>query len=230
MSMIGTGPNRLAVFDCDGTLVDSQANICRAMAEAFAAEQLPPPADPAIRRVVGLSLTQAVAALLPDAGHGLHVQVGETYKRAFQAMRGAGQVDEPLFPGVVESLRALEAEGWMLAVATGKSDRGLRHCLETHGIERMFVSLQTADRHPSKPHPSMIIQAMADAGAIPATSAMIGDTSFDIGMGVNAGCATIGVAWGYHAPGELFDEGADFVADRPDQLPEILQLALSARP
>lgn len=223
-----SGPNRLAIFDCDGTLVDSQANICRAMAEAFTIENLPAPADPAIRRVVGLSLTQAVAVLLPDADHGLHVQVGETYKRAFQGMRGAGLVDEPLFPGVIEALKALEAEGWLLAVATGKSDRGLKHCLETHGIHGMFVSLQTADRHPSKPHPSMIIQAMADAGAIPATSAMIGDTSFDIGMGVNAGCVPVGVAWGYHAPGELFDEGAHFVADRPDQLPEILRLALSA--
>lgn len=220
---------RLAVFDCDGTLVDSQANICRAMAEAFTVEGLSPPADPAIRRVVGLSLTQAVAMLLPDADHGLHVQVGETYKRAFQAMRGAGQVDEPLFPGVIETLRALDGDGWLLAVATGKSDRGLRHCLETHGIHGLFVSLQTADRHPSKPHPSMIHQAMADAGALPATTAMIGDTSFDIGMGINAGCTAVGVAWGYHAPDELFAEGAHFVADRPDQLPEILRTALSAR-
>ncbi|MFZ5703770.1 MAG: HAD-IA family hydrolase [Pseudomonadota bacterium] len=224
-----TGPNRLAIFDCDGTLVDSQANICRAMVEAFTAEGLPPPPEPAIRRVVGLSLTQAVAGLLPDADHALHVQLAETYKRRFQAMRGAGQVDEPLFPGVAELLHRLDADGWMLAVATGKSDRGLKHCLEAHGLERLFVSLQTADRHPSKPHPSMALLAMAEAGALPETSAMIGDTSFDIGMGINAGCAAIGVAWGYHASDELFDEGAHFVADRPDQLPEILKLALSAR-
>ncbi|MES2496319.1 MAG: HAD-IA family hydrolase [Pseudomonadota bacterium] len=229
MSMIGTGPIRLAIFDCDGTLVDSQANICRAMAEAFIVEKLAPPDDAAIRRIVGLSLTQAVAKLLPDAGHDLHVRVGETYKHVFRAMRGAGEVDEPLFPGIVEVLRALDAEGWMLAVATGKSDRGLKHCLEVHGIDRMFVSLQTADRHPSKPHPSMIYQAIADAGATIETSAMIGDTSFDIGMATNAGCVAVGVAWGYHAPDELFDEGAHYVADRPDQLPGILQLALSAR-
>lgn len=224
-----SGPNRLAIFDCDGTLVDSQANICRAMADAFAIEKLAPPGDPAIRRVVGLSLTEAMRALLPDAGHDVHVRLGETYKRAFQAMRGAGRVDEPLFPGIAEALRALDAEGWLLAVATGKSDRGLLHCLRTHGLETLFVSLQTADRHPSKPHPSMAVQAMADAGALPETSVMIGDTSFDIGMGINAGCTTVGVAWGYHAPDELFDEGAHFVADRPDQLPEILRTALRAR-
>ncbi len=224
-----SAPVRLAIFDCDGTLVDSQANICRAMIEAFAIEKLTPPADPAIRRVVGLSLTEAMRALLPEAEHGLHVRLGETYKRAFQGMRGRGQVDEPLFPGIAEALRALDAEGWMLGVATGKSDRGLRHCLETHGIEHLFVSLQTADRHPSKPHPSMALQAMADAGAVPETSFMIGDTSFDIGMGINAGCTTIGVAWGYHAADELFDEGAHFVADRPEQLPDILRTALAAR-
>ncbi|KKC26134.1 HAD hydrolase-like protein [Sphingomonas sp. SRS2] len=229
MTGVSAGPNRLAIFDCDGTLVDSQANICRAMAEAFIAEKLLPPADPAIRRVVGLSLTEAMGALLPDADRDLHVRLGESYKDAFRTLRAQGQVEEPLFPGIAETLAMLEAEGWMLAVATGKSDRGLAHCLEFHGLEKMFVSLQTADRHPSKPHPSMIIEAMADAGALPETSAMIGDTSFDIGMGVNAGCTTIGVAWGYHPPEELFDEGAHFVADRPDQLPEILRLAIEVR-
>lgn len=221
--------NRLAIFDCDGTLVDSQANICRAMADAFVAEKLTPPADPAIRRVVGLSLTEAMHALLPHAGHDVHVRLGETYKDAFRTLRARGQVEEPLFPGIAETLAALEAGGWLLAVATGKSDRGLAHCLEFHGLEKMFVSLQTADRHPSKPHPSMIIEAMADAGALPETSAMIGDTSFDIGMGINAGCVTIGVAWGYHAPDELFDEGAHFVADHPGQLPEMLRLAIEER-
>jgi phosphoglycolate phosphatase len=221
--------NRLAIFDCDGTLVDSQAVICRAMADAFETERLAPPDHRRIRRVVGLSLTEAMRALLPEAEHGFHVRLGETYKRAFQALRAAGQVEEPLFPGIAEALAALDAEGWMLAVATGKSDRGLGHCLEVHGIAHHFVSLQTADRHPSKPHPSMIVEAMADAGAAPGTSAMIGDTSFDIGMGINAGCLTVGVAWGYHAPEELFEEGAHFVAERPDQLPEILRTALTAR-
>ena len=224
-----SGPNRLAIFDCDGTLVDSQANICRAMVDAFATEKLAPPAHPAIRRVVGLSLTEAMRALLPEAEPAFHARLGDAYKHAFQTLRGAGQVDEPLFPGILETLNRLEAEGWLLAVATGKSDRGLKHCLEVHQLGKMFVSLQTADRHPSKPHPSMIFEAMADAGAVPETCAMIGDTSFDIGMGVNAGCVTVGVAWGYHMAEELFDEGAQFVADRPDQLPEILRLAITAQ-
>src|SRR5437879_11416003 len=108
-----------------------------------------------------------MAALLPDASAEEHFRFAEDYKRAFWQLRAAGRVEEPLFDGVIELLDALEAEGWLLAVATGKSDRGLQHCLESHGIHARFVSLQTADRHPSKPDPSMVSQAMADAGAEP---------------------------------------------------------------
>src|SRR5205807_2993243 len=120
------------------------------------------------RRVIGLSLTEAMAALLPDATPEQHLKLAEDYKRAFMGLRTAGRVEEPLFDGVIELLDALEKDGWLLAVATGKSDRGLKHCLDSHGIHARFISLQTADRHPSKPHPSMVSQAMADAGAAPA--------------------------------------------------------------
>ncbi len=109
-------------------------------------------------------------------------QLAESYKRNFFRARAEGRVEEPLFDGVLELLDALEADGWLLAVATGKSDRGLKHCLDLHGIHARFVSLQTADRHPSKPHPSMALQAIADAGAAPEQSIVIGDTSFDMGM------------------------------------------------
>jgi phosphoglycolate phosphatase len=216
------------LFDCDGTLVDSQANICRAMIETFDRNGLAVPDERAIRRVVGLSLVEAMRALLPAADDALHRHLGEDYKRAFQGLRGLGAVDEPLFSGIAECLTVLQADGWLLGVATGKSDRGLIHCLEHHGLRDAFITLQTADRHPSKPHPSMIHQAMADAGSAPATTVMIGDTSFDIGMGLAAGCPTVGVAWGYHESAELFAEGAAFVADRPDQIPSILESALRA--
>jgi phosphoglycolate phosphatase len=111
----------------------------------------------------------------------------------------------------------------MLGVATGKSDRGLAFCLDHHGIADRFVTLQTADRHPSKPHPSMIETAMADAGATPMTTAMIGDTSFDIGMAKAAGVLAIGVAWGYHDRDELLAEGADLVAEHPLELVAMLE-------
>src|SRR6476646_3413320 len=132
------------------------------------------------RRVIGLSLTEAMAALLPDASAEQHAGLAEDYKRAFWQLRAAGKVEEPLFDGVLELLDALEADGWLLAVATGKSDRGLRHCLESHGIHARFVSLQTADRHLSKPNPSMAEQAIAEAGASPGTTVVVGDTTFDM--------------------------------------------------
>ena len=207
--------NRLAIFDCDGTLVDSGATIYAALAAAFAENGLELPAPEVSRRVIGLSLTEAMAALLPDASPQAHAALAEDYKRAFWNLRAAGRVEEPLFDCVLELLDALEHEGWLLAVATGKSDRGLKHCLEQHGIHARFMSLQTADRHPSKPHPSMVQQAMAEAGAAPETSFVVGDTSFDMAMAAAAGAAPIGAAWGYHDHADLIEAGAVAVADQP---------------
>ncbi|HEY0315195.1 MAG TPA: HAD hydrolase-like protein, partial [Sphingomonas sp.] len=154
--------NRLAIFDCDGTLVDSQANICVAMEACFGEAGLVAPDRAAIRRIVGLSLPQAMQALAP--GHD-HDALAEGYKLCFQRLRAEGRVEEQLYEGIPHVLATLEAEGWLLGVATGKSDRGLKLVLEHHGLAHRFVTLQTADRHPSKPHPSMIEQAMAEAGA-----------------------------------------------------------------
>ncbi|HVI04765.1 MAG TPA: HAD hydrolase-like protein, partial [Sphingomicrobium sp.] len=151
--------NRLAVFDCDGTLVDSGATIYAALTTSLEQNGIDVPPPSIARRVIGLSLVEAMATLLPGASHEQHIELANDYKRAFTGLRAAGQVAEPLFDGVLELLDALEADGWLLAVATGKSDRGLKHCLEQHGIHARFVSLQTADRHPSKPHPSMVERA-----------------------------------------------------------------------
>jgi phosphoglycolate phosphatase len=210
--------NRLAIFDCDGTLVDSGANICVAMERCFADAGLEAPCRERARRVVGLSLVEAMQAMLPDADHPLHLQLAEAYKLAFQRMRQEGQVEEPLYEGVAALIDALESDGWLLGVATGKSDRGLGLCLEHHGLRSRFSTLQTADRHPSKPHPSMIGQAMADAGAVAETTVMIGDTSFDMAMARAAGVTGIGVAWGYHEAAELLAAGADAVVERPSQI------------
>lgn len=215
--------NRLAIFDCDGTLVDSQANICSAMEAAFGEAGLVPPDRHATRRIVGLSLVEAMRVLLPEADHDRHLILAEHYKAAFHRLRAEGQVDEPLFDGIATLLDRLRDDGWLLAVATGKSDRGLSLCLDRHGLSGHFISLQTADRHPSKPHPSMIVQAIADAGAAPETTAMIGDTGYDILMALAAGTRAIGVAWGYHEPAELIATGAHAVADQPSDLLTLLE-------
>lgn len=215
---------RLAVFDCDGTLVDSQANICRAMEACFAQYRLDPPPREAIRQIVGLSLIPAIALLHPAAEAGQHAEMAEAYKRAFQTMRADRSLDpEPLFDGVADAIEALHDAGWKLGVATGKSDRGLAHILDHHGLTHRFVTLQTADRHPSKPHPAMLQAAIMDAGVSPQTTAMIGDTSFDIEMAVAAGAHPIGVAWGYHEAQEMHAAGARDVVAHARDLPRLLE-------
>jgi phosphoglycolate phosphatase len=215
--------NRLALFDCDGTLVDSQHNICLAMEHAFGRVKLDPPPRAATRRVVGLSLVEAMQNLLPDADHGTHHALAKEYKGAFQSLRGRGMIEEPLYEGMIDVLDALEAQGWVLGVATGKSDRGLDLCLRHHGIHARFVTLQTADRHPSKPHPSMVHQAMADAEALPETTIVIGDTSFDMLMAVGAGARGLGVSWGYHPAQELSAAGAFAIARKPADIERLIE-------
>ena len=217
---------RLAIFDCDGTLVDSQANICVALEQAFGDAGLPVPPRAAIRRIVGLNLVEAMRALLPQADHDDHVALAEAYKARFHRMRITGALaDEPLFDGIADLIVRLSDGGWQLGVATGKSDRGLSHVLAAHGLTQRFVTLQTADRHPSKPHPAMIEAAILEAGADPARTVMIGDTSFDMEMAVNAGVRAIGVGWGYHPVDELVAAGADIVCDAVHDLSRYLEAA-----
>ena len=215
--------NRLAIFDCDGTLVDSAAPIYAALGRTFRQHGLDVPPSNITRRVIGLSLTEAMAALLPEMSPQEHAELAQDYKREFQELRNDGEVEEPLFDGVLELLDALEGKGWLLAVATGKSDRGLKHCLDQHGIHARFVSLQTADRHPSKPHPSMVLQALDDAGAAPQSSIVVGDTSFDMAMGAAARTMPIGAGWGYHEAEELIAAGAVAVAGQPRDVLTLVQ-------
>jgi phosphoglycolate phosphatase len=214
---------RLAVFDCDGTLVDGQAEVCTAMEAAFTACGLAPRPHHAVRRIVGLSLPQGIARLLPEADEPLIAALDAAYRDAFRARRASGALTEPLYDGIADLLCTLHAAGWVLAVATGKSDRGLAHCLAAHGIAPLFTSLQTADRHPSKPHPAMLEAAMADAGAAAIETVMIGDTVYDIAMARAAGARAIGVAWGYHDAAELLAAGAEAVARDPAHLAELLR-------
>ena len=211
-----------AVFDCDGTLVDGQAAVCDSMAAAFAEAGLPQPNRNAVRRIVGLSLPQAVMHLAPETEKDARAAVVEAYKAHFRATRESGALREVLYDGIRETLQALHDADWMLAVATGKSHRGLTATLETNGLAALFTSLQTADGHPSKPHPAMLEAALVECGAAPADAVMIGDTSFDIEMAKAAGATPIGVAWGYHEPEELLRAGAVAVAESPAQLTEIL--------
>lgn len=212
-------PLRLAVFDCDGTLVDSQASIVSAMHAAFGGHGLPVPEAHAVRRVVGLPLYDAVLRLMPAEDHGLCAVLTDRYKEAFSDLRLQDAVHEPMFPGVEEVLAWLEGEGWLLGVATGKSHRGLVNTLKTHGLEGRFVTLQTADRIRGKPHPDMMLQAMAESGVDASCAVMVGDTTYDMEMARSAGTFAVGAAWGYHERHELAAAGAHLIAGTFGELP-----------
>lgn len=209
---------KLCVFDCDGTLVDSERSIVASMTAAFWAHGLSLPADDAVRRVVGLSLAEAVARLLPAESAHLCMRVASSYRDAVAALRLDGTLLEPLYPGVLDGLKALEEEGWCLGLATGKSRRGAMATLAAHGLEHRFVTLQTPDIAAGKPNPQMMMQAMADVGADPDATVMVGDTTYDMIMARRAGTRAVAVSWGYHEKAELEASGADIVVDEFAQI------------
>lgn len=217
---------RLAVFDMDGTLMDSQDFIVRAMEGAFAEYRLPLPPRAAILSIVGLSLYEAVARLIPDHPEDLITRVADAYKGCFIAQRAqtGGEASAPLYPGARETLEALAARNdVVLGVATGKARRGLDHACAAHDLDRFFSTRQTADHHPSKPHPSMVLRCLSETGAAATRTVMIGDTTFDIEMGRAAGVRTLGVTWGYHDAADLRAAGADMLVDGFAAVPAALE-------
>ena len=214
---------RLIIFDFDGTLVDSQRAILGAMVQAFAVHSLPVPAPEAVRRIVGLKLEIAIARLLPDpTDDALAHRVADSYRTAYFTRRQRPDYEEPLYPGVREGLRRLNTPQVCLGIATGKSRRGLLASLGRHGIRQHFVTLQTAEDGPSKPHPEIVHLAMAEVGVEAAETVLIGDTTYDMEMAGNARIAAIGVAWGYHGPAELRASGAERIVERFADLPATL--------
>ena len=210
---------RLIVFDCDGTLVDSQHAIVATMTAAFAELDLPQPRADAIRALIGLSLEETARHLWPQGGAAGGARLVATYRRLFFEQRTAAATPDPLFPHTHATLRALEALGYLLGVATGKSRRGLDAVLASHNLQDCFLTRQTADGHPGKPHPGMLLQAMAEVGVTADDTLMLGDTSFDMAMAVNAGVTPIGVAWGYHDVDTLQDPGARVILNDFRELP-----------
>lgn len=210
---------KLIIFDCDGTLVDSQHIIVAAMNMAFTRHGLPKMQAGEVLSIVGLSLPLAIERLLPDAPAEQIIAVSDAYREAFGHLRRNPAHHEPLYPGILELIKDLSArDEVVLGIATGKSVRGVRALLERMSLDGHFLTVQTADTHPSKPHPSMIEAAIAEAGAEPAETIMIGDTTFDIEMARRASVRSIGVAWGYHPALDLDRAGASFVVSNAEQL------------
>lgn len=207
----------LAVFDIDGTLVDSRASILQAATDAARELGLPDPEYDRVRQIVGLSLPHALAVLEP----GLTPLELERFTAAFRASFGrmfdAGH-EEPLYPGAMQTLRRLHKDGWRLSLATGQNRRGVARNLARAGWAELFVSSHCAEDGPGKPDPAMLHAAMTAASAQPASTVMIGDTAHDISMAVAAGVMPQGVAWGFHTPQEQTAAGAAHVAMDFDDL------------
>lgn len=213
---------RLCLFDCDGTLVDSQHAIIAAMGSAFAVQGLPPAADDKVRSVVGLPLKSAIALLLPEGATANIDQLAEAYSGAYGALRRQGPLAEPLFAGVIETLDAIAERGWLLGIATGKSYRGALATLESHGLAGRFCTIQTADSGATKPDPDMILNALRETGADASRSVMIGDTAYDMIMARRAHARPLGVAWGYHGEEQLWSAGAERVVHAFPEIAAVL--------
>ena len=215
------------MFDCDGTLVDSQNAIVSAMHHACERCGVPAPMAEAVRRVIGLPLREAIARIVPDCTDLEHDRITEYYRLAFTEIRLSGGDFDPLFPGAREAIDTLAAAGLLLGVATGKSRRGLLATLERHGLSDCFVTLKTVDDGPGKPNPDILLAAMAETGVDPGDTVMIGDTSYDMIMARRAGAYAVGVAWGYHAPEELIAHGAHEIARSYDQVGSLVDRLLA---
>jgi phosphoglycolate phosphatase len=215
--MVVSGPTkdfalRLVIFDLDGTLIDSVALIVETVTNAFTAVNEPVPDEKAIRAISGITATEAMGILVPDASPDRVAQIMESYRAHYRS--NAGVAREPLFKGALDALDRLQADpSTILAVATGKGYRGAVTLLERHDIIGRFNSIQTPDHNRGKPDPQMIDTAIAKAGVARTEAVMIGDTVHDMRMARAARVGAIGVTWGYHEKDELIAEGADIVID-----------------
>jgi phosphoglycolate phosphatase len=187
----------LIVFDWDGTLMDSTAGIALSIQEAAREMGLPVPAREAASHVIGLGLQDSLRSAVPSLPVGRYMDFVELYRKHFRAQ----QESMALFPGVRELLERLRADGHLLAVATGKSRRGLDYALQLTGLRGQFAASRCADETQPKPHPAMLLELMDELALSADRLLMIGDTSHDLGMANSAGVDAVAVTYGAH-PGE----------------------------
>lgn len=217
---------KLIIFDCDGTLVDSLDGIARSAQlalDAMGYERIL--AHSEVAQVVGLSLAQAFEKILPDAGRDEITRGVTLYKEHYKHLADSGQLSTPLYPGVRETLQTLKNSGYTLAVATGKSLRGLQRNLDELDIGAFFSCLRTSDHAPSKPNPEMLYQVLTATGFAPEKALIIGDTDYDMNMGRAAGVKTCAVTFGCHSREQLALCQPDYWLDNMSDLPQLINNA-----
>ena len=222
---------RLAIWDVDGTLVDSRSSIFRAAVEAATAIGVAPPNYDEVRAIVGVSLYQALEMMRPDLDADTLAAYTHEFQQAFLRFHADPNFHDALYPGADACLRALKSEGWRLGMATGNSRRGVDRCIRIYGWQGVFDATFCADDGPSKPHPHMINGNLSTLGLLAHQAVMIGDTAHDIQMAAKAGVRTIGVTWGFHTVDELRAAGADEIvhdfAELQEHLAQFMPLQLT---
>ena len=193
-------PFEVIVFDWDGTLMDSQGHIVACLDKALRAVDVEPGPPAELARVIGLGLFEALASLLPGADNATVHTACEAFREEFLSAKPGAST---LFPDVETTLRGLREMGFHLAVATGKSRRGLDKNLAETGLDELFAVTRCADETASKPHPQMLEEILVDLDTDPRRAIMIGDTAFDLQMAANAGMSALGVSYGVHPVEEL---------------------------
>ncbi|WP_454849557.1 HAD-IA family hydrolase [Rhizobium binxianense] len=211
---------KLVLFDCDGTLVDSAGLIHETMRRTFMHFGKPEPKVEDTKATIGLTLDIAIARMQGREHVGQEeVDMTAYYKSLFAVVRQDLDFKEPLFSGVRPLIEAIgPREDLLIGAVTGKSRRGLKLVMETHGFDRWFVVSRTADDCPSKPHPAMVTECCDETGMNPADAIVIGDAVYDMQMAKAAGAKAVGVAWGYAGVDELLTAGADAIAHHPNDL------------
>lgn len=186
---------KLLIFDWDGTIIDSAARIISSMQAAAVDSQQPVPSDEAVRNIIGLGLPEAIRILVPGISDSDLDVMRAQYSQHYL---GQDETPTPLFPGVQKTLESLHAKGIRLAVATGKSRHGLDRVFAATGLGHLFELSRCADETQSKPHPQMLEEILEQSGVSAAEAVMIGDTEYDLDMGVRAGMDVIAVSYGAH--------------------------------
>ena len=214
---------KLALFDYDGTIVDSAIMIVEGAIAAFRICGLPDPDPKKVRENIGKPLAIALDEYMPPGFNVTPNEISEAYRSWYAEQGRLGLQNEPLYPGVVELLKELKTDDWLIGIATNKSRIGLTNGLAKHSLSDMFDITLSTDENTPKPNPAMAIKAMNDLGVDKENCVMIGDTINDIGLGVNAGITSIGVTWGYNDKNLLLSAGANYLVDDANQLNTLMK-------
>ena len=214
---------RLVIFDCDGTLIDSQSIIHQAMHMTFEEFQLASPLREATLSIIGLTLQLAIAKLLNRPIDDEIEAMSARYKENYLKLQKLPEMQSPFYQGIEQVIDQLASEEeTLLAIATGKSRRGLTSLIDANGWRNKFIAWRSADDCPSKPDAAMVLECCEIADCVACQSVMIGDASYDMQMAINAGAKALGVSWGYQSNADLVKAGAHKVIDYPSDIPRAI--------